>query len=113
MIKKKAATQDSSNPYGAFAPPPPPPAGGDLARERAARPAPPPPGPAAQQLQKVANAGGVQSGTAPGGTGVATPRRREKKDKPGEMDIVKRLQAICTDADPTKLYRSLVKIGQG
>lgn len=47
-------------------------------------------------------------------SGVATPRRREKKvDKGKEEDIVKRLQAICTDADPTRLYRSLVKIGQG
>ncbi|KAF5316193.1 hypothetical protein D9619_006512 [Psilocybe cf. subviscida] len=46
--------------------------------------------------------------------GVATPRRREKKvDKGKEEDIVKRLQAICTDADPTRLYRNLVKIGQG
>ncbi|KAF8659864.1 hypothetical protein AX16_001748 [Volvariella volvacea WC 439] len=46
--------------------------------------------------------------------GVATPRRREKKgDKDKDGDIIKRLQAICTDADPTKLYRSLVKIGQG
>lgn len=34
-------------------------------------------------------------------------------DKDKEGDIIKRLQAICTDADPTKLYRSLVKIGQG
>ncbi|KAI0704255.1 kinase-like domain-containing protein [Cytidiella melzeri] len=46
--------------------------------------------------------------------GVATPRRREKKgDKDKEADIVKRLQAICTPADPTKLYRNLVKIGAG
>ena len=47
--------------------------------------------------------------------GVATPRRREKKekDKDKEIDIVRRLQQICTDADPTKLYRNLVKIGQG
>lgn len=47
--------------------------------------------------------------------GVATPRRREKKekDKANEADIVKRLQQICTDADPTRLYRNLVKIGQG
>lgn len=29
------------------------------------------------------------------------------------MDVVKKLQAICTDADPTRLYRNLVKIGQG
>lgn len=27
--------------------------------------------------------------------------------------VVQRLKEICTDADPTKLYRSLVKIGQG
>jgi p21-activated kinase 1 len=47
-------------------------------------------------------------------SGVATPRRREKKvDKAKEEDIIKRLQQICTDADPTKLYRNLVKIGQG
>ncbi|KAF9047119.1 Pkinase-domain-containing protein, partial [Hymenopellis radicata] len=56
--------------------------------------------PAAQSLAKAA--------------GVATPRRREKKvDKAKDEDIVKRLQAICTDADPTRLYRNLVKIGQG
>ncbi|KAF8966299.1 kinase-like domain-containing protein [Flammula alnicola] len=58
------------------------------------------PSPAASSLAKV--------------SGVATPRRREKKvDKGKEEDIVKRLQAICTDADPTRLYRNLVKIGQG
>ncbi|KAG6331107.1 hypothetical protein ID866_7982 [Astraeus odoratus] len=47
--------------------------------------------------------------------GVATPRRREKKDKDKDNtdDIIRRLQQICTDADPTKLYRNLVKIGQG
>jgi p21-activated kinase 1 len=62
------------------------------------KPAPPP-----QQPQTLAKQ-----------TGIATPRRREKKgggDK--EDDIIKRLQQICTDADPTKLYRNLVKIGQG
>lgn len=59
-----------------------------------------PPSAAASSLAKV--------------SGVATPRRREKKvDKGKEEDIVKRLQQICTDADPTRLYRNLVKIGQG
>ncbi|KII87396.1 hypothetical protein PLICRDRAFT_43026 [Plicaturopsis crispa FD-325 SS-3] len=60
-----------------------------------------PPSPAASSLAKQA--------------GVATPRRREKKgaDKEKDFDIVKRLQQICTDADPTRLYRNLVKIGQG
>ncbi|KAI0741688.1 kinase-like domain-containing protein [Daedaleopsis nitida] len=63
----------------------------------------PQPSAAAASLQKVATAG------------TATPRRREKKDKDPakEADIVKRLQQICTDADPTKLYRNLVKIGAG
>jgi len=42
--------------------------------------------------------------------GTAT-RRREKVQ--GDMDIVKRLQQICTDADPTRLYRNLVKIRTG
>ncbi|KAG8928418.1 signal transducing kinase of the PAK, partial [Tulasnella sp. 417] len=59
--------------------------------------APQQPSPAAQSLAKV---------------GQATPRRREKP-KQDEGDIVKRLKAICTDADPTKLYRNLTKIGQG
>lgn len=43
----------------------------------------------------------------------AGPRRREPKNKGKDGDIVERLKAICTDADPTKLYRNLVKIGQG
>ncbi|KAK0557219.1 hypothetical protein OC846_000670 [Tilletia horrida] len=45
---------------------------------------------------------------------VGVPRRREtKKTGAKDSDIIARLQAICTDADPTKLYRNLVKIGQG
>lgn len=80
----------------------PGPSGAELPPKRDKRQEPPtPPSAAAQSLQKVSN-------------GVATPRRREKKgDKEKEADIVKRLQAICTDADPTKLYRNLVKIGAG
>ncbi|KAJ6610213.1 kinase-like domain-containing protein [Mycena sp. CBHHK59/15] len=67
--------------------------------------APAPPSAAAASLAKAAGTGGS----------VATPRRREKKpvDKDKDGDIVRRLQQICTDADPTRLYRSLVKIGQG
>ena len=57
------------------------------------------PSPAAASLAKVA--------------GGATPRRREKKSDGEEPDIVRRLQQICTDGDPTKLYRNLVRIGQG
>ena len=45
----------------------------------------------------------------------ATPRRRGKKkiNKSNDADIVRRLQQICTNADPTQFYRNLVKIGQG
>lgn len=52
---------------------------------------------------------------APSNSGPgATPRRREtKKNAMKDSDVVARLQAICTDADPTKLYRNLVKIGAG
>ena len=59
--------------------------------------------------------GGGDGSCAFAAAGGATPRRREKKekDKDKEADIVKRLQAICTDADPTRLYRNLVKIGAG
>jgi p21-activated kinase 1 len=70
--------------------------------------------------------GGPQSSSSSGGavsrhpskgsqqqqsSGTATPRRREKQKDNG--DVVARLKMICTDADPTKLYRNLVKIGQG
>ncbi|KAI0654099.1 kinase-like domain-containing protein [Cubamyces menziesii] len=67
----------------------------------------------ASQPQPSAAAASLQKTAAAAGT--ATPRRREKKekDKDKEADIVKRLQQICTDADPTKLYRNLVKIGAG
>ena len=51
------------------------------------------------------------------GTGLnppgAAPRRREKKDKENDSEIIAKLRQICTDADPTRLYRSLVKIGAG
>jgi hypothetical protein len=75
---------------------------GPVAERRAPQP------PSAQQQQSEA----VASLTKSAG---ATPRRREKKkeDKANGADIVKRLQQICTDADPTRLYRNLVKIGQG
>jgi p21-activated kinase 1 len=76
---------------------------GPVAERRAPQP------PAAPQQQSAAVASLAK--TAAG----ATPRRREKKkeDKANDADIVKRLQQICTDADPTRLYRNLVKIGQG
>ncbi|CAG8499825.1 7340_t:CDS:10 [Cetraspora pellucida] len=42
-----------------------------------------------------------------------TQRRQQRKPAKDSIDVIERLKAICTDADPTKLYRNLVKIGQG
>lgn len=41
------------------------------------------------------------------------PTRRHKPKPSKDIDIVSRLNTICTQADPTRLYRSLNKIGQG
>ncbi|GAA6003603.1 hypothetical protein JCM10207_003502 [Rhodosporidiobolus poonsookiae] len=87
------------------------------------RPAPPKPtgaaaGPGGALVKKPSVAKAAVEGAAdgeavkPGGPG-SQPRRREPKNKGKDSDIVERLKAICTDADPTKLYRNLVKIGQG
>ena len=50
-------------------------------------------------------------------TSDATPQRRERekegKADDADADIVERLQQICTDADPMRLYRNLVKIKRG
>ncbi|KAL1915312.1 uncharacterized protein VTP21DRAFT_6770 [Calcarisporiella thermophila] len=44
-----------------------------------------------------------------------TPRRREsrKHDEKKEQELLEKLRTICSDADPSKLYRNLTKIGQG
>ena len=115
-IKRPNTAQDDRRP--AYAPatsvsvpqtsrtaPAPPTGEGARTRER-----PPPGGPAATggPTPAVAKLQGQHA------AGQATPRRREKKKDTGNgEDIVKRLQAICTDADPTRLYRNLAKIGQG
>ncbi|GAA5998608.1 STE20 family serine/threonine-protein kinase [Rhodotorula paludigena] len=101
---QRAPTSSSA---GAAAPPPAP-----------HRPAPPkPPGPPATIAKKpsqgaLGGKAGDEVAIKPGGPG-AHPRRREPKKGNKDGDIVERLKAICTDADPTKLYRNLVKIGQG
>ncbi|KAI9316531.1 kinase-like domain-containing protein [Dichotomocladium elegans] len=40
-------------------------------------------------------------------------RRREQKKSTKDAEIIAELRMICTDADPTKLYRNMVKVGQG
>ncbi|KAJ3329650.1 signal transducing kinase of the PAK, partial [Blyttiomyces sp. JEL0837] len=51
---------------------------------------------------------------AESGTENKNPQARPPKVKPASTeDVVEQLRAICTNADPTKMYRNLVKIGQG
>ncbi|RIB12026.1 kinase-like domain-containing protein [Gigaspora rosea] len=38
-------------------------------------------------------------------------RRQQRKPAKDSTDVIERLKAICTNADQTKLYRNLVKIG--
>ena len=100
-----ATATGASTPQTSRIAPAPPTSEGARTRER-----PPPGGPAATggPTPAVAKLQGQHA------AGQATPRRREKKkDTANGEDIVKRLQAICTDADPTRLYRNLAKIGQG
>ncbi|KAM0786325.1 hypothetical protein ACM66B_001799 [Microbotryomycetes sp. NB124-2] len=91
---RRAATQQAAQPQRA-APAKPAAVGGQTPATSKTPPPPPPPG----SETKVA---------VPG----ATPRRREPRTK-RDPEIVERLKAICSDSDPTKLYRNLVKIGQG
>ena len=50
----------------------------------------------------------ARNGVTPG----AVPRVRPSKPRPS-IDIIARLKAICTDADPRDIYKNYTKIGQG
>ncbi|CAO1631619.1 unnamed protein product [Parajaminaea phylloscopi] len=108
VSQKSAAAQKSgvtAAPVSRLAPQPPGAAGPTAASSVAAMQA-------SSSSSSSKPAGKVVAGPQNGP--AATPRRREtKKNTMKDADVIARLQAICTDADPTKLYRSLVKIGQG
>ncbi len=46
-------------------------------------------------------------------TASVTFRRREKETNANDTELVGLMQQICTDADPMRSYRNLVKINQG
>ncbi|KAF9346335.1 signal transducing kinase of the PAK [Mortierella sp. AD094] len=105
---------------GPVTPPPPPPPPVAAAQPPAPAPKVPPPKP-----KKIPNHQGntVVSPPPPkptpsgnngtSGTGTKLREKKADKDAVSSQEVIRRLQAICTDADPTKLYRNLVKIGQG
>jgi p21-activated kinase 1 len=39
--------------------------------------------------------------------------QRQQKEAIKDAQVIQELEAICTDADPTKIYRNMVKVGQG
>ncbi|KAI8598585.1 kinase-like domain-containing protein [Dissophora ornata] len=94
-----------------------PPALSPLPSPQAPRPPPPKPKKTSQQSPAATATSAKPSvPSAPAHQTHQQPKRREKKqerDVVSSQDVIRRLQAICTDADPTKLYRNLVKIGQG
>ncbi|KAJ3082551.1 signal transducing kinase of the PAK [Quaeritorhiza haematococci] len=59
-----------------------------------------------------AKPGSAEDDKAAAGDG-ATVTARPRPKAPSTDDVVDRLRAICNPADPTKLYRNLIKIGQG
>ncbi|KAI9841415.1 MAG: signal transducing kinase of the PAK [Thelocarpon superellum] len=97
-----------------------------LERTQSKRAAPKPPVPTSQQQQRqatppapVAKASADPAATAHAGHPAQTarvgpaPRPRQRPRQSNGIDIVARLNAICTNADPTQRYRNLNKIGQG
>ena len=66
-------------------------------------------GPAAAPIPPPATTARVHDGPS-----TTVIRRREpKKLTPKDFEVLARLQQICSEGDPTKLYRNLQKIGQG
>ena len=56
----------------------------------------------------------TKSASRADGPPTAVARRREpKKLTQKDFEVLARLQQICSEGDPTKLYRNLQKIGQG
>ncbi|KAJ1540038.1 signal transducing kinase of the PAK, partial [Cladochytrium tenue] len=74
----------------------------------------PPPLPVTPKPTKKPGAGATDTDVA---AAAAPPpegsQLRPAKPKASTGDIIERLTAICNPADPTRLYRNLVKIGQG
>ncbi|KAI8062698.1 kinase-like domain-containing protein [Gongronella butleri] len=46
-------------------------------------------------------------------TRVLRREQRRQQDAQNDATLMAELRAVCTDADPTKLYRNMLKIGQG
>jgi p21-activated kinase 1 len=66
--------------------------------------------PAAAPIPSPATSARIQPDPQPA---TVIRRREPKKLTPKDFEVLARLQQICSEGDPTKLYRNLQKIGQG
>ncbi|KAJ3415502.1 hypothetical protein HDV05_004704 [Chytridiales sp. JEL 0842] len=73
----------------------------------------PPPPPLSPKPTRVGAKPGVTPPPKPSESNTMSQIRPSKTKPAGADDVVEKLRAICNPADPTKLYRNLVKIGQG
>ncbi|KAJ3338810.1 signal transducing kinase of the PAK [Gonapodya sp. JEL0774] len=72
---------------------------------------PPPPKPPRREPEPQQSAPSQPSSGAQPAAPAPSQRRQQKAVTTD--DVIQRLQVICTDGDPTKSYKNLVKIGQG
>ena len=49
----------------------------------------------------------------PLGSSGTVPRRRTQRNKVSDAQVMMRLQAVCMPGNPTRMFKDLVKIGQG
>ncbi|KAK4995673.1 signal transducing kinase of the PAK [Elasticomyces elasticus] len=66
-----------------------------------------------QQFGQTSDLRSVPQPTQEARVGPAPRPRQRPRQSMQSSEIVQKLSQICTDADPTKRYRNLVKIGQG
>lgn len=68
-----------------------------------------------RQLQMATGGEGASGQTAaaaaPKDLSAATRRREARRKR--DLEVIAKLRSICSEGDPSRLYRSLVKVGQG
>lgn len=69
--------------------------------------------PAPHLLTVPQQQGGAVTSLERKASAISQRREKEKEASSNDAELIGRLRQICTDADPTQLYRNLVKINQG
>lgn len=67
-----------------------------------------------RQLQMAtgeAGSGQAAATSAPKDLSAATRRREARRKR--DLEVIAKLRSICSEGDPSRLYRNLVKVGQG